>query len=98
MHAILLSAFAGLMTWLVRVVVVKVLVFGLLLIVTTQAAAFLIEQLGPENPAAGVQGALNSLPSAALYFIGVLRLDFGLPLIFAAYVSAFAIRRLPIVG
>ena len=98
MHAILISAFGGLMTWLVRVVVVKFLVFGLLLMVTTEFVSFLVEQLGENNPVDGVQGALSSLPSAALYFIGVLRLDVGIPLIFAAYGAAFAIRRLPIVG
>jgi hypothetical protein len=98
MHAILVSAFNATLGWLLKVAVAKVFVFGILFLVTTEFTEAMIGKLGSDNAAAGVQGALDGLPSAALYFVGLLRLDVGLPLIFAAYVTGFAIRRLPIIG
>jgi hypothetical protein len=101
MHAILLSAFNATLGWVLKVVVVKALVFGLLLVVTTEFTEALLNQLanmGATGGVDGITGAINGLPSAALYFIGLLRLDAGIPLILSAYVAGFAIRRLPIIG
>lgn len=99
MYGILVSAFNFVLGWVLRVAVVKVLVFGLLLLVTTEATNwFLSEGLGSNDPTTGLQSSISAMGSGALYFIGVLRLDVGIPMIFAAYVAGFAIRRLPIVG
>lgn len=99
MYGILISAFNATLAWLLRAVVAKVIVFGLLLLVTTEATQYMLGKLTEiGDPTATLQTSISGIGSGALYFIGLLRLDVGLPLILSAYVAGFAIRRMPIIG
>jgi len=99
MYGILLSAFNSVLAFVLRAVVMKSLVFGLLLFIATEATSWFLDKISSMgDPTSGLQSAISGMGSGALFFIGVLRLDVGLPMIFAAYVAGFAIRRLPIIG
>ncbi|WP_067739077.1 DUF2523 family protein [Novosphingobium naphthalenivorans] len=99
MYAILISAFNTVLGWVLRALVFKVIVFGVLLFVTTEATQYMLEKLTEVgNPTDTLQSSISGIGSGALYFIGLLRLDVGIPLILSAYVTGFAIRRLPIIG
>lgn len=97
MFAILVSFGWTVLSFVLRTVVLKALVFGLLLLVTTEFTQALISKLGSTSVDA-LPSALAGLPSGALWLMGVVRLDVGIPLILSAYVAAFAIRRIPLIG
>lgn len=54
--------------------------------------------LGNTDWFTGLPAKIQSLPSDFLFYLQLFKLDVGLPMIFAAYLIAFAIRRLPIIG
>jgi hypothetical protein len=97
MFAIMVSALNTALAWVFRVLVFKAMVFGVLYYITTEFTAAVLSHLGG-NSVDALGGAIGGLPSGALYFIGVLRLDVGIPMIFSAYATGFAIRRLPVIG
>lgn len=47
---------------------------------------------------AGLTTAMGGLANDVLYFMGVMQLHIGLPMILAAYVTRFAVRRIPFIG
>lgn len=97
MFAILVSALNVGLAWVFRVVVVKALIFGVLLAVTTEVTSYMIAKLGG-GPVAGLNSAFAGMPGGVLWVLNVLRLDVGLPMCIAAAITAFAIRRLPVIG
>jgi hypothetical protein len=97
MFGILLSAGNALLAWLVRVVVMKALIFGVLLAITTAASSYLLTKL-EASPLANLETSLGQLGSGTLWLLGILRMDVGLPLLLSAHFTAFAIRRLPVIG
>jgi hypothetical protein len=97
MYGILVSALYTALGWIFRVVVFKAMVFGVLFYITTEFTQAVLTHL-TGNSVDALGSAIGSLPSGALYFIGLLKLNVGLPLIFSAYATAFAIRRLPVIG
>ena len=97
MFAILRSAFFTFGGWLMSVAVVKGVVFATVLAFASVALATITAK--PNAGAFGqVNAALGQIGSGALWVGAFVRLDLGLPLIFAAACTAFAIRRLPFVG
>lgn len=48
--------------------------------------------------AAGINGALVNLPPSAWYFLDLFAANQGIPLVFAALVSRFILRRIPLIG
>ena len=53
---------------------------------------------GGMSPVTGLQSALSGIPEGILYFLGVFKLDVGIPLILGAMLTKFLIRRIPIIG
>ena len=45
-----------------------------------------------------LSGALGSLPSSVGYFLAPFNLGMGLKVVISAYITRFAIRRIPIIG
>ncbi len=97
MFGILFSAFNAALGWLIRGVVIKFVILSAIYYVVTWIAN---EVLGALDiaPLTGLQGVVNSLPAGIMYFLGVFRVDVGLPLILGAMLTKFIIRRLPIIG
>lgn len=97
MYAILASALAAAFNWLVRGVVVKFVVFSALAYIVGYIIEFMLTKVDFAG-IAGIGTLVSALPSGLLYYVGVFKLDVGIPMIIAAYVIRFGIRRLPIVG
>jgi hypothetical protein len=96
MYGILVSAFNYALGWMFRVVVMKAMVFGVLYYVTTEFMSYLMSKVS--GPLGGAAGAFGSMPPGALWLMGVLRLDVGIPAMLAAAGLAFSIRRIPVIG
>lgn len=97
MYAILVSAFNAALGWLIRGVVIKFVALAAIYYVVTWIAESVLNQLDI-SPLTGLQTVINGIPASILYLMGVFRFDVGLPLILGAYLTAFVIRRLPIIG
>lgn len=97
MYGILISAFNFLLGWLVRGVVVKFVVLSAIFYVITWIAESVLSQLDI-SPLTGMQTVVDAIPDGILYFMGVFRFDFGLPLLLGAMLTKFIIRRLPFIG
>lgn len=97
MFGIVLSALNSVLGWIFRGVVIKFVILTAIYYVI----AFIVDEVLTQldiSPLTGLQSALDTLPDGVLFFLGVFRLDVGLPLILGAMLTAFIIRRLPIIG
>ena len=97
MWGILVSAGYALLTWVVRSVLVKfVLYFGLFFFVSE--AMPIVSGWLPQGDG-GLASSLSNLSPGAWYFLDLVMLpSYGLPAILAAAVTRFIIRRLPVIG
>jgi hypothetical protein len=95
MFGILVSAFNFILTWLVRSVLVKFVLFFGLYFVTTEFLQ-VIASLLPN--ASSLNGSLSAIAGNTSYFLDVFALQTGLSLVVSAYVTRFVIRRIPIIG
>ena len=95
MFGILLSAFYAVLSWLLRSIVVKfVLYFGLWFITTE-----FIQILAPLLPgASNLTNAFTQQSSGIWYFLDLFKIPFGISACLSAYVLRFSIRRLPVIG
>lgn len=95
MFAILLSAVNAALGFVFRGVIVK---FGIMF-----AAWFLAFELVSALVAfvpgtSSLTSALSAFPPTLWYFLDLMRLDIGIPLMLAAFTTRFLIRRIPFVG
>ena len=97
MFGILVSAANYLLGWLVRGVVVKFVILGAIYYVVTWIAEEVLTQLDI-SPLTGLQTVVDAIPTEIIWFMGLFRFDVGLPLMLGAMLTAFVIRRLPIIG
>lgn len=97
MFAILRSALNYFLQTILKGSIIKFVIFtGLYYIVTelTNVAIKMIDVSGMNS----IGSLITGLPADVLFFLGVFRLEIGLPMIIAAFVIRFGIRRLPIIG
>lgn len=80
-----------------RAVTVKFFIMAALFAAVTELTNAALSMISFED-GSGVSSAISSLPNDVLYFLGLFRLDVGLPMLFAAMIARFTIRRLPIIG
>jgi hypothetical protein len=97
MWGILVSAFNVILGWVFRTVIIKFVIFSALFLLVTELMTAILTKLDL-SPVSGLQAALGGIPSGVLFFLGLFRFDFGLPLLLGAMLTRFIIRRLPIVG
>jgi hypothetical protein len=95
MFGILVSALNVALGFLVRGVIVK---FGIMF-----AAWYLVLELVSAlvsyvPGSASITAALSAFPPSLWYFLDLMRLDIGIPLMLAAFTTRFLIRRIPFVG
>lgn len=95
MFGILLSAFASVLTWVFRSVLVKFALFFALYFITSEFTGF-IASLLPK--ASALNGALSGITAGTWYFLDAFQLPMGLSLLVSAYTTRFIIRRLPVIG
>lgn len=83
--------------WVFRLSIIKFVVFGALALVLAPLMELLMGLVGSTG-LNGIPSLISALPADLRFYLGVFRLDVGLPLIVAAVLVKFFIRRLPIVG
>ena len=85
-------------TWLLREVVVKAVVFLVLFALVAFLVPYAVGYLGNLISPGGLTAAFSGIPAGVWYFLDLFRLDIGFPLAISALVSKFLIRRLPVIG
>jgi hypothetical protein len=97
MFAVLRSAINYLLEFVLKGSIVKFVLFSGLYYVVTELGSLVSSKID-KTGLTGIGSMITGLPADVLFFMGVFRLDVGLPMIVAAYVVRFAIRRIPIIG
>lgn len=91
------SVVNGALNFIFRLGIIKFVVFGALSLVLGPLMA-LIMGLVDATGLANIQGLFDALPNDVLFYLVVFRLDVGIPMLIAAMLVKFFIRRLPVVG
>jgi hypothetical protein len=95
MFGILLSALFSALGWLFKSVVVKFVAFFALFFVASEFMVY----LAPKLPgAASLTSAFSAIPSGIWWFFDLFKVGTGVQMCLTAYVTRFAIRRMPVVG
>lgn len=95
MFGILLSAFHSVLGFVFRGIIVKFLI----MFAAWYLAFELITAVVAVVPSSSVvTDALNAFPPTMWYFLELMRLDLGIPLMLAAFATRFLIRRIPFIG
>ena len=97
MYSILVSAFNAVLGWIFRGVVIKFVILGAIYYVIAWIAEAVLSTFDI-SPLTGLQTVINAIPTGVLWFMGIFRLDVGIPLILGAMLTKFLIRRLPFIG
>ncbi|OIQ75372.1 hypothetical protein GALL_429600 [mine drainage metagenome] len=95
MYGLLVSAFNTILGFLLRGVVVKLLVYTALFFVTTEFISY-VTQFLPDG--SSLTQAFGGLTSDVWYWLDLFQVPFGVSATLSAYVTRFAIRRLPVIG
>ena len=91
---VLLAAF----NWLIRGVVIKIIVMAAIFWAVSGLTPWLLSHLTPWLGVGSLDSAFSAIPSSVWFFLDFMALDVGIPLIIAAYVTRFLIRRIPVIG
>ncbi|CRM61950.1 MULTISPECIES: DUF2523 domain-containing protein [unclassified Pseudomonas] len=95
MFGILLSAGNALLGWLVRGVLVKFVVMVALYWIVAELVGVMASWL---PTGAGLTSAFGGFSAATWYFLDLFAFSNGVPLLIAALVTRFLIRRIPVIG
>lgn len=89
---------APVVAFVLREIIVKFVVFsavfGLVAVLVPVALGYLAPWLGTS----GLTNSFSSVPPSVWFFVDFFNLETGLPILLAALVTRFMIRRLPIIG
>lgn len=85
-------------SWIFRGVVVKFVVLTAIFAVMAILIPYAITLIGPYLGVTSLTNAFGGVDSGVWYFLDIFALDYGIPLLIAAGVTRFLIRRLPIIG
>lgn len=91
------AASGWLVTYVIRGVVIKFIVFTLLFYIVTEFVGVLMSS-GILPSASKITDYTSLIPPSVDYFLTVFSFYAGLTMILSAYVSRFIIRRLPFIG
>nr|WP_162044606.1 DUF2523 family protein [Undibacterium sp. YM2] len=97
MFGILLSAFNVVLGFVVRSVIAKFFVFFALYLITTEFLQVLVSS-GIFPSASQLNSAFAGLPSGVWYFMDIFAISTGISMMISAQVTAFIIRRIPVIG
>ena len=97
MYGILLSAFNSVLTFVLRSVLVKFVLFFGLFFVTTEFIQVLSSS-GLLPTSASLSGVMGGVPSAVWYFLDLFSFSVGFSALLSAWVTRFIIRRIPFIG
>lgn len=85
----------AIVSWLFREVVLKFVLMGVVYLVVTELAPVGLGFISKHFDVGSLNSSFSGLSSGVWWFMDFARLDYGLPLILSAAVSAFLFRRIP---
>ena len=94
----MLGIFQPVIAFLLQHVVIKFGVFAALIAVMSILMPLAVSTVAPWVSASSLTSAFAALPPGVWYWIDLFQLGTGLPIVLAAYVARFVIRRLPVIG
>lgn len=95
---VIAGLFTSLVSWVFRTVVIKFVVLSACVAVVTFLVPVVISKVGPFILPTSLTSAFSSVTPGMWFFLDVMGFNYGLPLVIAAMVSRFLIRRLPVIG
>lgn len=93
----MLSLFNSLLSWIFRISTIKFVVFGALGLLLAPLMELLMS-LVDTSGLSSISGMVSGLPNDIKFYLLLFRLDYGAPILIAAALTKFFIRRLPVVG
>lgn len=84
--------------WIYREVVVKFVIFTAIFSVIAFLVPYVESLLSNFVSSSILNSAFSSIPPGIWWFLDLFQINFGLPLVIAAFVARFLIRRLPVIG
>lgn len=94
----MLAILAPLISWIFRTVVIKFVVLTAIFAVLAVVIPVAINLISPFIGVSSLTGAFAGIPSGMWWFLDLFNLSYGVPLLIAAFVTRFLIRRLPVIG
>ena len=95
MYGILLSSLFTALGWIFRSVLIKFFAFFALFFIASE----FISYLAPKLPgSASLTQAFSNIPPGIWWFLDMFKVPLGVQLVLSAFVTRFAIRRMPVVG
>lgn len=94
----MLKIFLPLINFLIGGVTIKFVLFLAITLAFSLLFPLVTELLLDAVNTADISSGYSQLSTGAKYYGELFALDFGIPLVFSAYVTRFIIRRLPVVG
>lgn len=94
MYAVLMAAFWQIIRWVFHSSIIKFVIFTALFFVVSEMVQFLASML----PSALDLSTLGGIPASVWYFLDLFNVSVGLPMMLAAFVTRFLIRRIPVIG
>lgn len=91
------SGLVGLVTWAFRISTWKFVIFGVLALILGPLMSLLmglIDAVGLDS----ISSLVGALPDGLRYYLVVFKVEVGIPMLIAAMLTKFFIRRLPVVG
>lgn len=95
MFGIVLSVFWTALSWVVRSVLVKFVLYFGLFFVTTE---FIGEILSLLPSSSVLTGAFSGIPPGMWWMMDMMQFSAGVPMCLSAYLTRFIIRRIPLIG
>lgn len=92
------KAFFSVFGWLLRGAQLNFILFTVIASLFTFVMTFVIPNISSFTDTTFLSNAFASVDDRVWYFINLMNLLTGLPLIISAFVSRFIIRRLPFIG
>jgi ABC-type thiamin/hydroxymethylpyrimidine transport system permease subunit len=95
---LLAPALASVISWLLREVIIKFVIFTAILAVVAFFVPYVVSYLGNFINPQTFTNAFNLIPSGVWFVAQFFSLEYGIKLIISASIARFLIRRLPFIG
>lgn len=94
----ILAILGPVVSWIFRTIVIKFVVLTAVFAVLTFLIPKLTTLINPYLSTGSLSSAFGSVSPTVWYFLDMFSIGYGVPLLIAAYVTRFLIRRLPVIG
>lgn len=86
------------LSWILTAGVIKFSVLGAVFAAVSVLTPWVAGKIAGFISPGGLTTVFSSIPAGGWFFLDMFRIDVGLPLVIAAFVARFLIRRMPIIG